>query len=78
MRGGAALAQHPRAVVAAEAEGLDGLLHPAFGVGGDTRFAVDHPGDRFQADTGPGGDIFHGGPIAVAGLGASVRPAVGG
>ena len=39
---GPALAQDARAVVAAEPESLDGLLHAALGVRGDTGLAVHH------------------------------------
>ena len=73
--GRTALAQHPRAVVAAEAERLDRLLDAALGVRGDARLAVHHPGDRLQAHSGAGGDVLHGRPVAVAGLGVTGGPA---
>src|SRR5690606_32049240 len=65
--GGAALAAHPRAVVAAEAQRLDGLLHPALGLRGDTRLAVHHARDRLQTLPGAGRHVLHRRTVAVAG-----------
>lgn len=75
--GGTALAQDTRAVVAAEAEGLDGLPHPVLRLGCDPRFAVDHPGDRLEPDAGPRGHVLHGRTVAVPGRGEAVCSAVG-
>lgn len=68
---GAALAQHASAVVAAEPEGLDGLLHPALGVRRDSRLAVHHPRHCLETDSGARGDVLHRRPVAVAGLGVA-------
>ncbi len=72
-----ALAQHPGAVVAAEAERLDRLLHPALGVRGDPGLAVDHPGDRLQSDPGARRHVLHRRPVAVPVRGKAVCAAGG-
>lgn len=60
-----------RAVVAAEAQGLDGLLDAAFGVGGDPRFAVHDAGHRLEAHSGARRDVLHGRAVAVTAVGAA-------
>ncbi len=68
--GRTALAQHPRAVVAAETEGVDRLLDPPLRLRGDPRLPVHHPGDRLEPDSGACRDVLHGRPGAVARCGS--------
>ncbi len=64
------LAQDPGGVVTAESQSGDGFLDASFGVRGDPWFAVDHAGDRLEADPGARRDILHRGPGAIAAGGA--------
>lgn len=68
---GAALAEHPGAVVAAEAQRLDSLLDAPLGVRGDPRLAVDHAGDRLQTDSRTRRYVLHGRTVSVAVIGSA-------
>lgn len=65
------LAEHPRAVVAPEAQRVDRLLYAALGVGGDSWLAVDYTRYRLQTDPGTRRDVLHRGTVAVAALGSA-------
>lgn len=66
--GSSALAQDTGAVVAPEPQGIDGFLHPSFGLDGDPGFAVHYARHGLQTDSCTRSDVLHRGPNAVARL----------
>ena len=82
--GGLPLPQQPGAVVAAEAELVDGVADPAGRLRCHPGFVVDHPGHGLERHPRAGRHVFHGGPAAavpqrpgrpVAGPAAPLAPA---